>query len=152
MLGFRLLSRQVEHLGVKIIELFLRNVLSVVNFYTDETKFEAIAKGRSTVDTISFSDLFHFFYTLYKLTYDLASSLPFSLKEQKKRFLFPPASYVVNNLILHLISKRFLTSHARVMFYNALVQSVMDYGACVWVTASLVIPIPCSTFRSALLQ
>ena len=53
---------QVELLGVKIIELFLRNVLPVLNFYSDETKFEAIAKGRSAVDTISFSDLFHFFF------------------------------------------------------------------------------------------
>ena len=29
-------------------------------------------------------------------------------------------------------SKRFLTSGARVMFYNALVQPVMDYGVCIW--------------------
>ena len=73
--GFKFLRRQVELLGVKIIELFQRNVLPVLNFYSDETKFEAIAKGRSAVDTISFSDLFHFFFNaLYKLTCDLASS------------------------------------------------------------------------------
>ena len=73
--GFKFLTRQVELLGVKIIELFLRNVLPVLNFYSDETKFEAIAKGRRAVDTISFSDLFFFFFNaLYKLTCDLASS------------------------------------------------------------------------------
>ena len=75
--GFKFLRRQVELLGVKMIELFLRNVLPVLNFYSDETKFEAIAKGRKAVDTISFSDLFHFFFffnALYKLTCDLASS------------------------------------------------------------------------------
>ena len=74
--GLKFLRRQVELLGVKIIELLLRNVLPVLNFYSDETKFEAIAKGRSAVDTISFSDLFHFFFlnAVYKLTCDLASS------------------------------------------------------------------------------
>ena len=74
--GFKFLRRQVELLGVKIIELFLRNVLPVLNFYSDETKFEAIAKGRRAVDTISFSDLFYFFFfnALYKLTCDPASS------------------------------------------------------------------------------
>ena len=61
MSGFLFLSRQVELVGVKIIDLFLRNVLPVLNFYSDETKFEAISKGGSTVETISFSDLFHFF-------------------------------------------------------------------------------------------
>ena len=41
----------------------------VLNFNSDETKFEAFAKGRSTVDTISLSDLFLSFYSLNKLTF-----------------------------------------------------------------------------------
>ena len=39
----------------------MRNILPILDFYSDETKFEAIAKGRSTVDTISFPDLFNIF-------------------------------------------------------------------------------------------
>ena len=67
-------AQQVVLLGVKMIE-FLRNVLLLFNFYSDETRFKAIAKGRSTVYTISFSDL----------------SLFFTLESEKKRFLFPIA-------------------------------------------------------------
>ena len=58
-------------------------------FYSDETKFEAIAKGGSTIDTISFSDLMQFFYALHKLACELVSSFPFPLDGEKKKFLFP---------------------------------------------------------------
>ena len=81
----------------------MHNILPVLNFYSDETKFEAIAKGPSMVDTISFSDLFNIFYALFKFTRDLVSSFPFSLEDKKKRFFFSLASYVVKSPILHLI-------------------------------------------------
>ena len=44
-----------------MIELFLRNIQPILDFYSDEIKFEAIAKERSMVDTMSFPDLFNFF-------------------------------------------------------------------------------------------
>ena len=40
--------------------------------------------------------IYSFFYALYKLTCDLASSYPFSLEGKKKRFLFSFEGYVVN--------------------------------------------------------
>ena len=43
-----------------MIDLFLFNVLPVLNFYSDETKFAAIAKGKNLVDTISFTDFLFF--------------------------------------------------------------------------------------------
>ena len=82
----------------------MRNVLPGVNFYCDETKFEAIAKGRSTLYTISFSDVFHFPF-LRVLYINLWSGvLPsFFFRRREKKVPFPLASYVVNNPILHLI-------------------------------------------------
>ena len=72
-----------------MIELFVRNLLPIWNFFSDEAKFEAIVKWISTFYTISFSDLFHFSYALYRLTCDLASSFPFPLEGEKEKFLFP---------------------------------------------------------------
>ena len=40
--------------------------------------------------------IYSFFYVLYKLTCDQASSFPFSLEGEKKRFLFSLEVYVVN--------------------------------------------------------
>ena len=58
-------------------------------------KIEAIDKGRSIRLIPYFSDLFNFFFTLYKLTWDVASSFPFSLKGERKRFLFYNQSFFV---------------------------------------------------------
>ena len=66
--GFVFLSRQVELLGVKIIEpVFLHNVLPV-NWQ----------RKKYTADTISFFRFIPFFFAWYKLAWDLASSYPAS--------------------------------------------------------------------------
>ena len=92
MLSFVFLSRKVELLGVKIIEFFLRNVLPVLNFSKDETFLKENWSNRQrkkyTVNTIPFQIYSIFFFALYKLTWDVASSFPFSLKGNRKRFLF----------------------------------------------------------------
>ena len=95
--GFVFLSRKVELLGVKII--FLRNVLPVLNFSKDETFLKENWSNRQrkkfTVNTIPLQTYSIFFFALYKLTWDVASSFPFSLKGERKRFLFYDQSFFV---------------------------------------------------------
>ena len=80
--GF-LFPRQVKLLGVKIIEpAFLHNILHVLNIYSDDTFLKETwgnwQRKKCSVDTISLWDLFLFYFALYKLAWDLASSFPFS--------------------------------------------------------------------------
>ena len=97
--GFVFLSRKVELLGAKIIEFFLRNALPVLNFSKDETFLKENWSNRQrkkfTVNTIPLQTYSIFFFALYKLTWDVASSFPFSLKGERKRFLFYDQSFFV---------------------------------------------------------
>ena len=80
--------------GFKIAELFLGNVLLVVIFYRDETFLNVLSwshndKGRSIrLISYPFDHISIFFFTLYKLTWDVVSSFPFSLEVERKRFFF----------------------------------------------------------------
>ena len=82
----------------------MRNVLPGLKFYSDETKFEAIAKGRSTLDTISLSDIFHSpFLRVVYINLWSGVLLPFFFRRREEKMPFSLANYVVNNPILHLI-------------------------------------------------
>ena len=61
-----------------------------------------------TVDTISFSDLFY-----YKLTWDVASSFPFSLEGTRKRFLYDNQSFFVISPIKSIPFHKFSRDHLR---------------------------------------
>ena len=79
------------------MEFFLRNVLPVLNFSATLKKIEAIDKGRSIrLIPYPFQIYSIFFFALYKLTWDVASSFPFSLKGERKRFLFYNQSFFCN--------------------------------------------------------
>ena len=114
--GFVFLNRKVELLGVKII--FLRNVLPVLNFSKDETFLKENWSNRQrkkyTVNTIPFQiySIF-FFFALYKLTWDVASSFPFSLKGERKRFLFYNHSFFVISPIKSIPFLKFSRDHLR---------------------------------------
>ena len=82
--GFVFLSRQVALLDVKIIEFFHGNVLPVL-------KFSATGK----------------------LAWDVASSLPFSLEGERKRFLFYNQSFFVISPIKSIPSLKFSQDHSR---------------------------------------
>ena len=115
--GFVFLSRKVELLGVKIIEFILRNVLPVLNFSKDETFLKEYWSNRQrkkyTVNTIPFQIYSIFFFALYKLTWDVASYFPFSLKGERKRFLFYNQSFFCNQSYkIHSIPQVFTESFA----------------------------------------
>ena len=82
--GFVFLSRQVALLDVKIIEFFHGNVLPVL-------KFSATGK----------------------LAWDVASSLPFSLEGERKRFLFYNQSFFVISPIKSIPFLKFSQDHSR---------------------------------------
>ena len=115
--GFVFLSRKVELLGVKIIEFFLRNVLPVLNFSKDETFLKENWGNRQrkkyTVNTIPFQFYSIFFFALYKLTWDIASSFPFSLKGERKRFFFYNQSFFVISPIKSIPFLKFSRDHLR---------------------------------------
>ena len=80
------------------------NVLPGLNFYGDETKFEAIAKRKKYTWFISFSDIFHSpFLRVVYINLWSGVLLPFFLRRREEKVPFSLASYVVNNPILHLI-------------------------------------------------
>ena len=82
----------------------MRNVLPGLNFYGDETKFEAIAKRKKYTWFISFSDIFHSpFLCVVYINLWSGVLLPFFLRRREEKVPFSLASYVVNNPILHLI-------------------------------------------------
>ena len=112
--GFVFLSRKVELLGFKIIEFFLRSVLPVLNLTKHSwKKIEAIDKGRS-IRLIPFLFRFiPFFFALYKLTWDVASSFPFSLKGKRKRFLFYNQSFFVMSPIKSIPFLKFSQDYLR---------------------------------------
>ena len=84
-------SWQFDLLGVKIIELFLRSILPVLT----ATKQTLKQLPREEVRLIPYP--FHIYsFFLRVVTCDLASSFPFSLEGEKKRFLFSLEVYVVN--------------------------------------------------------
>ena len=107
--SFVILSRKVELLGV--------NVLPVLNFSKDETFLKENWSNRQrkkyTVNTIPFQIYSIFFSALYKLTWDVASSLPFSLKGERKRFLFYNQSFFVISPIKSIPFLRFSRDHLR---------------------------------------
>ena len=111
--GFVFLNRKVELLGVKII--FLRNVLPVLNFSKDETFLKENWGNRQrkkyTVNTIPFQIYSIFFSALYKLTWDVASSLPFSLKGERKKILFYNQSFFVITPIKSIPFLKFSRDH-----------------------------------------
>ena len=113
--GFVFLSRKVELLGVKIV--FLRNVLPVLNFSKDETFLKENWSNRQrkkyTVNTIPFQFYSIFFFALYKLTWDVASSFPFSLKGERKRILFYNQSFFVISPIKSIPFLKFSRDHLR---------------------------------------
>ena len=114
--GFVFLSRKVELIGVKIIEFFLRNVLPVLNFSKDETFLKENWSNRQrkvyTVNTIPFQ-IDSIFFPLYKLIWDVASSFPFSLKGERKRFLFYNQSFFVISPINSIPFLTFSRDHSR---------------------------------------
>ena len=113
--GFVFPSRKVELLGVEII--FLRNVQPVLNFSKDETFLKENWSNRQrkkyTVNTIPFQIYSIFFFALYKLTWDVASSFPFSLEGARKRFLFYNRSFFVISPIKSIPFLKFLRDHLR---------------------------------------
>ena len=115
--GFVFLGRKVELLAVKIIEFFLRNVLPVLNFSKDETFLKKNWSNRQrkkyTANTIPFQIYSILFFALYKLTWDVASSLPFSLKGERKRFLFYNQSFCVISPIKSIPFLKFSRDHLR---------------------------------------
>ena len=113
--GFVFLNRKVELIGVKII--FLRNVLPVLNFSKDETFLKENWSNRQrkkyTVNTIPFQIYSIFFFALYKLTWDVASYFPFSLKGERKRFLFYNQSFFAISPIKSIPFLKFSRNHLR---------------------------------------
>ena len=114
--GFIFLSRQVELTGVKIIDFFLRNVLPVLNFSKDETFLKENWSNRQrkkyTVNTIPFQ-IYSIFFPWYKLTWDVASSFPFPLKGERKRFRFYSQSFFVISPINSIPFLAFSRDHLR---------------------------------------
>ena len=99
--GFVFLSRQIELLGVKIMEFFLRNVLPVLNFSATLKKIEAIDKGRSIrlipyPFLVCYTAVFSVVTQRGALTWAGCSvPFPLSLEGERKRFLFYNQSFFV---------------------------------------------------------
>ena len=81
--GFLFLSRQVKLLGLKIIEpVFLHNILPVLNSLQRRYILERNLKQLTKEEVFGWYHILlrfiHFFFALYKLAWDLASSFTFS--------------------------------------------------------------------------
>ena len=82
--------------------------------YKKRKKIEAIDKGRSIYGW--YHILFRFillFFAFYKLTWDVASSFPFSLEGARKRFLFYNQSFFVISPIKSIPFLKFSRDHLR---------------------------------------
>ena len=103
-------------LGFKIMEFFLRNVQPVLNFQRRNSswkKIEAIDKGRS-IRLIPYPfQIYSIFSAWYKLTWDVASWIPFSLEGARKRFLFYNQSFFVISPIKSIPFLKFSRNHLR---------------------------------------
>ena len=77
-------------------------------------KIETIEKGRSIrLIPYLFRFIPFFFFALYKLTWDVASSFPSSLKGEIKRFLFYNQSFFVISPIKSIPFLKFSRDHLR---------------------------------------
>ena len=76
-------------------------------------KIEVIDKGRS-IRLIPYPfQIYSIFFLLNKLTWDVASSFPFSLKGERKRFLFYNQSFFVISPIKSIPFLKFSRDHLR---------------------------------------